>query len=453
MQSALIADHLTKQYTLGALAHETMIREALVNLVRRPSARRLREKHNDTILALNDVSFSVETGGVVGIIGRNGSGKSTLLKILSRITYPTSGQIHVNGRVASLLEVGTGFHEELTGRENIYLNGSILGMKKREIDARLDEIIEFAGIGRFLDTPIKRYSSGMRLRLGFAVAAHLLTHILLVDEVLAVGDFEFQKKCLSKMENLHQGGRTVLFVSHNLTAVEHLCPRTIWIDQGRVRQDGATEGVVHDYLAHFSANSRDPSNLADAKSREGTGQVRIVGIEFLDVSGAAMPVVRSGDPVTIRVHYEARTEVHGAQFGIEIFKPGLHIAALRSVNAGQLIPYLTCGRGYIDAVCDCVNLVPGRYSITLWAKGPIADGNSKLYWDVIEGCATLDVEPSDFYGMGSGVEYGSGIVLLPCHWEMSGAPESPASGEAVARFGRELRPRVRAIPPAAEQRK
>ena len=423
MQNALVADHLTKKYTIGALAHETMIREALVNLVRLPFGRRLRDKRNDTILALNDVSFAIETGGVVGIIGRNGAGKSTLLKILSRITYPTTGQIVVNGRVASLLEVGTGFHEELTGRENIYLNGSILGMKKREIDARLDEIIDFAGIGRFLDTPIKRYSSGMRLRLGFAVAAHLRTDVLLVDEVLAVGDFEFQKKCLSKIENLHHGGRTVLFVSHNLTAIEHLCPRTLWIDHGLVRQDGPTQDVIRDYLAHFSEGRNTGSNLADIQEREGTGDVRFTGIEFLDVAGKPKSVVRAGDGLTIRLHFNAAGNLQNADFGIELHTDGgTHVATVCTPVSGWQIPRLPAGKGHVEVALEGLNLTPGRYWISLWAGARRGKG-----WDILPHCTAMDVEPSDFFNTGKGMDRGYGFVLLPCRWNLHMASEPAAA--------------------------
>ena len=245
MSDAIIVENISKKFKLGSLQRDTMLRERLISLLRSPLKDRSRPEN--TLWALRDVSFKVAQGEVVGIIGRNGAGKSTLLKVLSKITYPTSGRMRVNGRVASLLEVGTGFHEELTGRENIYLNGSILGMKKAEVDSKLDSIVTYAGVERFVDTPIKRYSSGMRLRLGFAVAAHLDPDLLIVDEVLAVGDASFQRKCLNTMEEMHSGGRTVLFVSHNMAAVENLCSRGIWIDGGRVQLDGprVMSSVLH----------------------------------------------------------------------------------------------------------------------------------------------------------------------------------------------------------------
>ena len=242
MPRSIVVENVSKSYRLGE-ARATMLREVLTGALGRLAGRAPTPSRR-LKWALDGVSLEVEQGEVVGIIGRNGAGKSTLLKVLSRITYPTSGRVEVSGRVGSLLEVGTGFHDELTGRENIYLNGSILGMKKRETDAALDRIIEFADVTEFLDTPIKRYSSGMRMRLGFAVAAHLSTDVLFVDEVLAVGDVGFQKKCLGAMRELGGGGRTIIFVSHNMAAVENLCKRTIWISDGQVKQDGDTTEVI-----------------------------------------------------------------------------------------------------------------------------------------------------------------------------------------------------------------
>ena len=263
--AAIKVEHLSKRYRMGQYvgsgAQYRTLRESLTNAVSAP-LRRLRSnsqsaihdsksdnpQSNPFIWALKDVSFEVKQGEVLGIIGRNGAGKSTLLKVLTRITEPTKGRAELNGRVGSLLEVGTGFHPELTGRENIYLSGAILGMARKEIDQKFDEIVEFSGVETYIDTPVKRYSSGMRVRLGFAVAAHLEPEILLVDEVLAVGDFAFQKKCLGKMQDVAGEGRTVLFVSHNMSAIQRLCPRTILLNAGSVHQDGDTQDVVANYL-------------------------------------------------------------------------------------------------------------------------------------------------------------------------------------------------------------
>ena len=237
---------------------------------------------SDIVYSLQDINFEINQGDAVGIIGRNGAGKSTLLKILSRVTTPTTGKINIKGRVASLLEVGTGFHPELTGRENIYLNGAILGMRKREIDRKLDEIIDFSGVERYIDTPVKRYSSGMYVRLAFAVAAHLESEILIVDEVLAVGDAEFQKKCLGKMGEVSKGeGRTVLFVSHNMAAVKELCLNSIQLKNGKIQEFGSTYKIIDSYLSSGLSNLQNINGIiTDERERRGNGEVRFTKIEL-----------------------------------------------------------------------------------------------------------------------------------------------------------------------------
>src|SRR6266481_1408423 len=273
---------LSKRYRLGRAQHDQMLRERLIEMIKRPLGRM---KETESIWALRDVSFDADEGEVVGIIGRNGAGKSTLLKVLSRITYPTSGEVKINGRVASLLEVGTGFHDELTGRENIFLNGSILGMRKRQVEERFDAIVDFSGVEQFIDTPIKRYSSGMRLRLGFAVAAHLDPDVLIVDEVLAVGDAGFQKKCIKAMEGLRSSGRTVFFVSHNLAAVENLCSRGIWIDAGKIQMDGGAREVIASYMTSFVGDQVSGSDLSKTTNRLGGGEIRYTRIDYLGPDG------------------------------------------------------------------------------------------------------------------------------------------------------------------------
>jgi lipopolysaccharide transport system ATP-binding protein len=244
---AIKIENMGKLYRIGAQQGYRTLRETLVSKIKRLNIKRLDQKDDNSIWALKDVSFEVKQGEVVGIIGRNGAGKSTLLKVLSHITEPTQGRVSIYGRVGSLLEVGTGFHPELTGRENIYLNGAILGMKRAEIDRKFDEIVTFAEIEKFLDTPSKRYSSGMYLRLAFAVAAHLEPEILMVDEVLAVGDIGFQKKCLGKMGEVGREGRTILLVSHNMSAIGALCSRSIWLESGKIRKQGVTAEVIAAY--------------------------------------------------------------------------------------------------------------------------------------------------------------------------------------------------------------
>ena len=298
-------ENLGKMYTIGHQAERggyTALRDVLME-----NARTIWSKTKDLatgkpiiqgdtmeeVWALKDVSFEIERGDAVGIIGRNGAGKSTLLKILSRITEPTTGRVTIKGRVASLLEVGTGFHPELTGRENIYLNGTILGMTREEIKRKFDEIVAFAEVEKYLDTPVKRYSSGMYVRLAFAVAAHLEPEILVVDEVLAVGDAEFHKKCLGKMGEAARGGRTILFVSHNMTAVQNLCERVIWIDQGRINDDGLSGNVVSKYLNAFSSSAATECVWSDMNTAPGNDQVRLRRVCVRPQNG------RPTDPITV----------------------------------------------------------------------------------------------------------------------------------------------------------
>jgi lipopolysaccharide transport system ATP-binding protein len=279
---AIRAEHLGKLYHIGAQKRMyRTLRETLTDAALRPF-RRLHgnePKEKNTIWALDDVSFEIKQGEAVGIIGRNGAGKSTLLKILSRITWPTRGRVDLFGRVGSLLEVGTGFHNELTGRENIYLNGAILGMSRREIERKFDEIVAFSEIEKFLDTPVKFYSSGMYVRLAFAVAAHLEPEILLVDEVLAVGDIEFRKKCLGKMQDVSQVGRTVLFVSHDMGNISNLCSKTIWLDAGNIRSIGITRDIISQYVS-IGTNQRGEISWAEIESAPGNEKVRLKAVRI-----------------------------------------------------------------------------------------------------------------------------------------------------------------------------
>ncbi|MFC1856769.1 ABC transporter ATP-binding protein [Thermodesulfobacteriota bacterium] len=272
-----------------------------------------RDPSREAFWALKEVSFKVRSGEVIGIIGRNGAGKTTLLKILSRITEPTSGRFHIKGRVASLLEVGTGFHPELTGRENIFLNGAILGMKKSEIKRKFDEIVDFSEIEKFLDTPVKRYSSGMYVRLAFAVAAHLEPEILLVDEVLAVGDTAFQKKCLGKMKNVASEGRTVLFVSHNMSAINNLCSRGIWIDGGRLVLEGKTNQVTQAYLGH---NVSDQAEIFFEKDMEKPAQIN--SISLMNPSGERTNVFEISRSIRIEIAYDVQQRIQNHRVGVII---------------------------------------------------------------------------------------------------------------------------------------
>ena len=320
---------LSKSYSIAKnAAKHTTAGEALMHKLRHPFAREERE----TFWALNDVSFDIQKGDVVGIIGRNGAGKSTLLKILSRITEPTTGRIDLYGRVGSLLEVGTGFHAELTGRENIFLNGAILGMSRAEIARQFDAIVDFSGVAQFLDTPVKRYSSGMYVRLAFAVAAHLNPEILIVDEVLAVGDAFFQKKCLGKMHDVaEKEGRTVLFVSHNMTAVQSLCSRVIWMDKGSLQSDGPTRQVVATYAKKsFSTNTEKVWN--EINGAPGNDSVRLRRLCVRPTKGDFGDVITVRTPLTLEFEYWNRQPETRLNLSLHVFNED----GIRVFNTGPV---------------------------------------------------------------------------------------------------------------------
>lgn len=302
-KTAIRVKNLGKKYRLGGPQEQYYtLRDAIVNSVKAPFRQFNPDSPDAGFWALKDVSFDVEQGDVVGIIGRNGAGKSTLLKILSRITSPTQGSVELHGRVGALLEVGTGFHPELTGRENIFLSGSILGMKKREIDAKLDEIVNFSGIEKFLDTPVKRYSSGMQVRLGFSVAAFLEPEILVVDEVLAVGDIAFQKKCLGKMEKISKGeGRTVLFVSHNMSMVSSLCKTGILLEQGQIGTIGSVEQVINTYL---NSGHVGDGEVVYKDHRPGDKMAVLHSARIVNLEGLPTVSIQIDEPFCIEIEYE-----------------------------------------------------------------------------------------------------------------------------------------------------
>jgi lipopolysaccharide transport system ATP-binding protein len=326
MRIAIEAENLSKAYQLGqfstgALAYDLKRWWALKRGKEDPFLKlgeindRATKGTSDIVWSLKDINFRIEQGEAIGIIGRNGAGKSTLLKLLSSITSPTTGQIRINGRIASLLEVGTGFHPELTGRENIFLNGAILGMTKVEIKRKFDEIVDFSGVERYIDTPVKRYSSGMYVRLAFAVAAHLESEILIVDEVLAVGDFEFQEKCLGKMKNIAGEGRTVLFVSHNMSAIRNLCKRAVLLSNGQIIADGETNMIVRQYLSRTESVKALINEEEIEESMEGVilrknPHVRFTEIAMLDQRGALCRSFFSNESIFVRIRFRALKTVH-----------------------------------------------------------------------------------------------------------------------------------------------
>ncbi|MFC1987023.1 ABC transporter ATP-binding protein [Chloroflexota bacterium] len=327
---AIRVDNLSKLYRVGQFVGYQTLRESLVNAFRAPfhhfrpaSGREPQKSDSKHIWALKDVSFEVKPGESVGIIGRNGAGKSTLLKVLCRITEPTEGYAEIRGRVGSLLEVGTGFHPELTGRENVYLYGAILGMGKKEIDRKFDEIVDFAGetVNNFIDTPLKRYSSGMQVRLAFAIAAHLEPEILLVDEVLAVGDAAFQKKCLGKMEDVTRGGRTVLFVSHNMGMISSLCERCLLLESGKIVQDGETSSVISKYLTESGPTKGSEHTFPEDNSK--SIQIRRVAVRDKELNLKSQFDVF--EPVTVEVEYEVREESVGSVVVIGLSREGVEL--------------------------------------------------------------------------------------------------------------------------------
>jgi lipopolysaccharide transport system ATP-binding protein len=348
-----------KQYRYGAGA-EGRLADAIAGAARRlahPSRRRPRE----TFWALRDVSIEVGQGEVVGVIGRNGAGKSTLLKLLAKITLPTEGRIVMHGRVASLLEVGAGFDPELTGRENVFLSGAILGMRGKEIANKFDEIVEFSGIERFIDTPVKRYSSGMFVRLAFAVGAHLESDILLIDEVLAVGDAEFQRKCFGKMESVSEQGRTIIFVSHNLVAVQRICQRAYLLDAGQVAADGPTGTVVTHYLDMVGAQQNEAQIDVSELIRPGSGAARLQRITFLDPAGQPTDRLLLGQLVTVEFSLEAVERIPDAIFQLGISNAeGARIVTSHSTDAGHATHELDPGRHRVRVSLDA-GLLPGDF--------------------------------------------------------------------------------------------
>lgn len=415
MQSIIRVQDLSKLYYLGrsAAAYSTF-REAVMDMARLPLRYLRRAGEPQSIWALKDVSFEIEAGDVVGIIGRNGAGKSTLLKVLSRITEPTTGRVELYGRIASLLEVGTGFHPELTGRENIYLNGSILGMSRKEIAAKFDEIVAFAEVEKFIDTPVKRYSSGMYVRLAFAVAAHLEPEILIVDEVLAVGDAAFQKKCLGRMRDVASAGRTVLFVSHNMAAVSALCTKAMVLWEGMVEYPlGGVDEAVQKYLTQVHKITK--TTLAERTDRQGNGKVRIQDFASFDRNGNEVEYIASGQEVNFRVYYSSTQDnIDGVTVAIGITSDtGAFVSMLSNQIAGEI--FQSIGRdGYFTCKIRKLPLAPGSYTASLIIR------SNEAITDWIQQAVTIVVEPGDFFGTGRMPPQSHAGVLLEQEWTLNG---------------------------------
>jgi len=409
-------ENLGKKYVLGHQKQggSTTLRDTITDGAKflnhrllRPVGKRIQKPACVEFWALKDLDFEIKQGDKVGIIGRNGAGKSTLLKILSRITEPTIGRITINGRVASLLEVGTGFHPELTGRENIYLNGAILGMSKTEIKRKFDEIVAFAEVEKFLDTPVKRYSSGMYVRLAFAVAAHLEPEILIVDEVLAVGDLQFQKKCLGKMEDVAKEGRTILFVSHNMAVLQTLCSRGIFLQQGTVLIDDTTSAAVITYLR--SLEKAGAQNLLERTDRRGKGEVRFTQVEVSTGGDFPSTTLATGLPARIVFHVTTKRPGMSCDFTfydqhgqpIVYFNSAVH--SQEDLNNPKIGAKIVCE-------LDELLLLPGRYRMN---AGITYDGELQ---DHVEAITIINVEQGRLRGRPVEKATGHGSVCMQHRW-------------------------------------
>ncbi len=420
-KSVISVEHLTKQYDLGVIGTGTISRDlnrwwARVRKQPDPYTRIGQkdafERIGESILALDDVSFTVQQGEALGIIGRNGAGKSTLLKILSRVTAPTSGVVKVKGRIGSLLEVGTGFHPELTGRENVYLNGAILGMRKEEVTRKFDEIVDFAGVEKFIDTPVKRYSSGMYVRLAFAVAAHLDPEILIVDEVLAVGDAEFQKKCLGKMGDVAGEGRTVLFVSHNMGAIQNLCKKSILLFNGRITHTGLSDDVVQDYLS--ASNEKVATHDLRDVDRGGTGSFRFTKTWVENDKEEKGGTVIVGKPFKIVVEYEVETD--------KAIQDPYVAFALRESTGGSISDLWNQGAGYhwhnlprqgriVCKIPRC-NINQGTYIYNVFC------GSKVDTFDHVVDAGKFTVEFGDYFGTNQLPSPRFGKMLIDQEWDL-----------------------------------
>ncbi len=409
-------ENLGKKYTIGEKQKYLSLRDSLAGIVTKPinflSGKR--EEPNE-FWALKDVNFEIKQGEVVGVIGKNGAGKSTLLKILSRITEPTRGKVTLNGRIASMLEVGTGFHQELTGRENIYLNGSILGMTRKEINRKFDDIVDFSGISEFIDTPVKRYSSGMYVRLAFAVAAHLEPEILLVDEVLAVGDAEFQKRSLGKMNEItEKEGRTVLFVSHNMTAIQSICNRCIQLEEGTIDNIGETGEVITKYLEDYD-ELRDKTKLENRKDRKGKNEIVITDIKILD-STSRLPLkeMQSGQGIIFQIDYENKSnqniKIKSLNIGLSVDNAsGQFITPLNSVMADNKFHNISSS-GSLFCEIKKMPLMYGDFSLTatLIVNGELQDKIFNAFgFKILEG---------DFFKTGVTNAFGRQGVYIEQNW-------------------------------------
>jgi len=410
MNTVIKVENLSKQYRLGQIGTGTIAHD--INrwwhklkgdqdpyLKIGETNDRTQKGSSEYIWALKDINFEVKQGDVVGIIGRNGAGKSTLLKILSRTTAPTTGSVKIKGRIASLLEVGTGFHPELSGRDNIFLNGCILGMSRKEIKSKFDEIVDFAGVERYIDTPVKRYSSGMYVRLAFAVAAHLDPEILIVDEVLAVGDAEFQKKCLGKMKDVSvNDGRTVLFVSHNMSAIRNLCNEVVLMNMGMVDSVGLTEDIINGY---FKKNIIDLV-LKDRTDRIGNGLIKFTNIVFLNHQNIPVENFFTGDFLKLEIYYQTNGDLDISDIITSVtFQDDYQKPVMSFVSDEMVVERKMHSENKITLEIDSLPLRGGTYSIRLFSSYKTTAFSD--FCDVIEDATSINIISSDFWGAGRNI--------------------------------------------------
>jgi lipopolysaccharide transport system ATP-binding protein len=403
-------EQLSKVYHLGEISRNMLWHDWRRRLAHAPE-----EDDPELFWALHDVSFDIRDGEVVGLLGRNGAGKSTLLKILSRITSPTRGAIKIKGRVAALLEVGTGFHFDLTGRDNIFLNGTILGMTRREVTRKFDEIVAFSGVEGFIDTPVKRYSVGMRVRLAFAVAAHLDSEILLMDEVLAVGDAAFQQKCLGKIGEVSRSGRTVIFVSHSAASIESLCTRGIVLDRGRVVFDGTQSAAIEAYAESRTVGTND---LRERTDRSGSGDLRVTRVELRNASGNPLAMARAGAAIEIALHFERRNPRNFAGLAVQIAVT-THLGAPVFTQANWLTSTAfdqLPERGVF--ICRIPRLPLPAGNFHLGFRLAAGEGERFSTFDEMDLAAELNIEAGDFYGTGKLPPPKGGICLVDGAWRL-----------------------------------
>ena len=406
MQPIIKVENLGKKYSIGSKESYYALRDKIANPLSW-----FKKNHTKDFWALKDINFEVMPGEALGIIGRNGAGKSTLLKILSRITPPTTGKIMLHGRVASLLEVGTGFHPELTGRENIFLNGAVLGMTRKEIKTKFDEIVAFAEIEKFLDTPVKRYSSGMYVRLAFAVAAHLEPEILVVDEVLAVGDIAFQKKCLGKMDEVAKGGRTVIFVSHNMGAIENLCRKTILLENGKMVKFNKTNQVIQSYLQGLIRSKL--FQLKPSVQDSGTGILKVIDFYITNSKGNQINIIESGSDINFNFVFKLKKKVISpTNMALAINTNfGLRLATLWSKFVMDNIK-IEGYRGVMTCSIPKLPLGEGFYTLGLY----VASENGMIYY--VDNLVDITVKQGTFYGQGLEPSRSHGGFLFDFQWNI-----------------------------------